>query len=146
MASLDEWIKDLDLRKKQYPKIGLRIANRLADEMIKIGKMVNREVVCILTKMDEPLGFAVGNNLEVIEAVKFLKGDMPEDLKQVVLELGSNMIKLAGLGNDLEKNKEMMLENISNGKGYAKFIEMVKNQGGDESYIENLEKIQFRLL
>ena len=115
-------------------------AKKLADEMIKIGKMVNREVVCILTKMDEPLGFAVGNNLEVIEAVKFLKGDMPEDLKQVVLELGSNMIKLAGLGNDLEKNKEMMLENIYNGKGYSKFIEMVKNQGGDESYIENVEK------
>lgn len=115
-------------------------AKKLADEMIKIGKMVNREVVCILTKMDEPLGFAVGNNLEVIEAVKFLKGDMPEDLKQVVLELGSNMIKLAGLGNDLEKNKEMMLENISNGKGYAKFIEMVKTQGGDISYIENLDK------
>lgn len=115
-------------------------AKKLADEMIKIGKMVNREVVCILTKMDEPLGFAVGNNLEVIEAVKFLKGDMPEDLKQVVLELGSNMIKLAGLGNDLEKNKEKMLENIYNGKGYAKFIEMVKNQGGDISYIENLDK------
>ena len=115
-------------------------AKKLADEMIKIGKMVNREVVCILTKMDEPLGFAVGNNLEVIEAVKFLKGDMSEDLKQVVLELGSNMIELAGLGNDLEKNKEMMLENIYNGKGYAKFIEMVKNQGGDESYIENLKK------
>ena len=115
-------------------------AKKLAEEMIKIGKMVNREVVCILTKMDEPLGFAVGNNLEVIEAVKFLKGDMPEDLKQVVLELGSNMIKLAGLGNDLEKNKEMMLENISNGKGYAKFIEMVKTQGGDISYIENLDK------
>ena len=115
-------------------------AKKLAEEMIKIGKLVNREVVCILTNMDEPLGFAVGNNLEVIEAVNFLKGDMPEDLKKVILELGSNMIKLAGLGNDLEENKKMMLENIFNGKGYAKFIEMVKTQGGDISYIENLDK------
>ena len=115
-------------------------AKKLAEEMIKIGKLVNREVVCILTNMDEPLGFAVGNNLEVIEAVNFLKGDMPEDLKKVILELGSNMIKLAGLGNDLEENKKMMLENIFNEKGYAKFIEMVKTQGGDISYIENLDK------
>ena len=117
-------------------------AQKLADEMIKIGKMVNREVVCILTNMEEPLGYAIGNNLEVIEAVKFLKGDMPEDLKQVVLELGANMMKLAGLGNNLEENKKMMLENIYNGKGYAKFIEMVKTQNGDISYIKNLEKFQ----
>lgn len=115
-------------------------AEKLSEEIIKIGKLVNREVVCVLTNMDEPLGFAVGNNLEVIEAVKFLKGDMPEDLKQVVLDLGANMMKLAGQGNDLEKNKDKMLENIKNKKGYDKFVEMVKNQGGDISYIENLDK------
>ena len=115
-------------------------AERLANEMIKIGKMVNREVVCILTNMDEPLGFAVGNNLEVKEAVNFLKGNMPDDLKEVVLELGSYMLKLAGLGDDLNKNKEMMLENVNNGKGYNKFLEMIKNQEGDISYIEDLEK------
>ena len=115
-------------------------ARKLADEMIKIGKMVNREVVCILTDMDEPLGYAVGNNLEVIEAVNFLKGNMPEDLKQVILELGSNMIKLAGLGENLEENKIKMLDNINNGEGYNKFLEMVKNQGGDISYIENTDK------
>lgn len=103
-------------------------AELLANEMIEIGKLANRETVCVLTNMNEPLGFAVGNNLEVIEAIKFLKGDMPEDLRQVVLELGAYMIKLAGLGEDLEENKNRMLENISNGKALNKFIEMVKNK------------------
>ena len=115
-------------------------AQKLSDEMIKIGQLVGREVVCILTNMDEPLGYAIGNNLEVIEAVNFLKGDMPEDLKYIVLELGANMMKLAGLGNNLEENKKTMLENIYNKKGYNKFIEMIKNQGGDISYIENTDK------
>ena len=67
--------------------------------------------------------------------------DMPEDLKQVVLELGSYMMKLARKGEDLEENKNKLLENIENGKAYHKFIELVKNQGGEISYIENLEKL-----
>lgn len=117
-------------------------AEKLAKEMIKIGKLANRETVCILTDMDEPVGFAVGNNLEVIEAIKFLKGDMPQDLKDVVLELGAYMIKLAGLGDDLEDNKNKMLENIHNGKAFDKFAQMVKNQGGDISYLEDTEKFE----
>lgn len=112
----------------------------LANEMIEIGKLANRETICILTNMDEPLGYSVGNNLEVIEAVNFLKGKMPEDLKEVVLELGAYMIKLAGLGDDTEENKKKMLENINNGKAFNKFLELIKNQGGDISYIENVEK------
>ena len=106
-------------------------AKMLANEMIEIGKLANRETVCILTNMDEPLGYMVGNNLEVIEAIQFLKGSMPEDLKQVVLELGSYMIKLAGLGNNLEENKLRMLEKINSGGAFNKFVEMVKNQYGD---------------
>ena len=117
-------------------------AKELANEMIEIGKLANRETVCILTNMNEPLGYAVGNNLEVIEAIDFLKGKMPEDLKQVVLELGAYMINLAGLGEDLEENKNKMLENISNGKAYDKFVEMVKNQEGDISYLENTSKFE----
>ena len=90
--------------------------------------------------MEEPLGYSVGNNLEVIEAIKFLNGNMPEDLKDVVLELGAYMIKLAGLGDNIEDNKKKMLENINNGKAFNKFLELIKNQGGDISYIENVEK------
>lgn len=116
-------------------------ARKLANTMIAIGKLAKRETVCVLTNMNEPLGYAVGNSLEVIEAVKFLQGDMPEDLKQVVLELGSYMVKLAGKGENLEENKNRLLENIENRKAYQKFLQLVKNQDGDISYIENLEKL-----
>ena len=115
-------------------------ARKLASTMIEIGKLAKRETVCVLTNMDEPLGYAVGNSLEVIEAVKFLKGEMPEDVKQVVLELGSYMMQLAGKGNDLAENKKQMLEKIENGKAYEKFLQLVKNQGGDVSYLEDIEK------
>ena len=111
-------------------------AEELAKEMIEIGKLANKETVCVLTNMDEPLGYAVGNSLEVIEAIQFLKGDMPEDVKEVVLELGAYMVKLAGKGENIEENKAKLLENIGNGKGYAKFIQLVENQGGDTSYIK----------
>ena len=117
-------------------------AIKLAEEMIEIGKLANRETVCILTNMDEPLGWAVGNTLEVIEAVNFLKGNMPEDLKQVVLELGAYMMKLSNLGENIEENKKKMLQNIENGKAYRKFIELVKMQEGDISYIENTDKFE----
>lgn len=122
-------------------------AKKLSELIIEIGKMANRETVCILTNMDQPLGFAIGNTLEIIEAIDFLKGKvMPEDLKKVVLELGIQMIKLAGQGEDLEKNKQKMLKNIENGKAYKKFIELVENQGGDSTYIkdtDNFEQAKF---
>lgn len=120
----------------------MKDARKLANKMIEIGKLAGRETVCVLTNMDEPLGYAVGNNLEIIEAIKFLKGDMPEDVKEVVLELGSYMMKLAGKGDDLEENKRAMLKNIKNGKAYEKFLELVKNQNGDISYIENIENFE----
>ncbi len=116
-------------------------AKKLSNTMIQIGKLANRETVCILTNMNEPLGYAIGNSLEIIEAVNFFKGNMPEDLKQVVLELGSYMLKLAGKGDKLEENKKMLLENIENGKAYQKFLELVKNQEGDISYIEDISKM-----
>ena len=118
----------------------IKKAKILSNEMIKIGNLANRQTICILTNMDEPLGYAIGNTLEIIETINFLKGKMPKDLKEVVLELGAYMIKLAGKGNDLEKNKKKLLEAIENQKAYNKFIELVKNQGGDITYIENPNK------
>ncbi len=117
-------------------------AEKLANQMIKIGKLAGREVKCVLTSMDEPLGYAIGNSLEVIEAINFLKGDMLEDVKQVVLELGAYMIKLAGKGDNLEENKQKMLQNIENGQAYKKLVEMVQNQGGDISYLEDTTKFE----
>ena len=117
-------------------------AEKLADEMIEIGKLAGRETIAILTPMDEPLGKNVGNTLEVVEAIEALNGSIKNDLKEVVLELGSNMLKLAGKGNNLEENKRKMIENIKNGKALEKFKELVKNQGGDISYIEDINKFE----
>lgn len=117
-------------------------AQELADEMIEIGKLAGRETVAILTPMEEPLGKNIGNTLEVIEAIEALKGNMQNDVKEVVLELGASMLKLAGKGNDLEENKKKMLENIQNGKALAKFKELVQNQDGDISYIEDTNKFE----
>lgn len=63
--------------------------------MIEIGKLAGKETRCVITKMDEPLGYSVGNTLEVIEAINCLKANMPEDVKQVVLELGNQMMILS---------------------------------------------------
>lgn len=115
-------------------------AEELAEEMIEIGRLANKETVCVLTNMDEPLGYVVGNSLEVIEAIQSLKGDMPEDVKDVVLELGAYMVKLAGKGENIEENKARLLENIENGKAYEKFIQLVENQGGDSSYIKDINQ------
>ena len=117
-------------------------AIKLSKTMKEIGKLAGKETVCILTNMDEPLGVSVGNNLEVIEAIRALKGDMEEDVKDVVLELGSYMIKLAGFGEDILENKKRILENIQNGKAYNKFKELIKNQGGNVSYIDGINKFE----
>lgn len=117
-------------------------ARELSKTMIEIGKLANRETVCVITNMNEPLGFAVGNSLEIIEAIEFLKGNMPEDLKQVVLELGAYMVKLAEKGENINENKEKLLGNIENGKAYNKFIELVQNQGGDIEYVRDINKFK----
>ena len=67
---------------------------------------------------------------------------MPQDLKEVVLELGTYMLKLAGKGDNIEENKTMMLKNIENGKAYSKFKEMVQNQGGNIEYLENTDMFE----
>lgn len=117
-------------------------AKELAKEMIAIGKLAGRETVCVLTNMDEPLGKAVGNLLEVEEAIKALKGDLSEDLEAVVLELGSYMLKLANVEKNLEEAKELLRRNIENGKAYHKFLELIQNQGGDISYLSDFENFE----
>ena len=115
-------------------------AKKLAETMEKMGKLAERETVAVITNMDQPLGKYVGNTLEVIEAIEALNGHWQEDVKEVVLLLGANMIKLAGKGDVLEENKVKMLEQIENGEALSKFKELVVKQGGDVSYIEDLEK------
>lgn len=114
----------------------------LSNMMKDIGKLANRETVCVLTNMNEPVGFAIGNTLEIIETIECLKGNVPEDIKEIITTIGSYIIKLSGKSDDLEKNKKMILENIENGKAYNKFLELVKNQGGDVEYIKDIEKLE----
>lgn len=116
-------------------------AKKLASLMVKIGELANRETVCVLTDMNQPLGYAVGNILEVIEAVDVLKGKyMPKDVEEVITELGANMIILANKVSSISEGKRKILENIKNGKGYEKLIELVKSQNGDISYLEDTSK------
>ncbi len=117
-------------------------ATKLSKTMIDIGNLSNKETVCILTNMNQPIGYSVGNSLEVIEAVEALNGKIQEDVKEIVLTLGSYMIKLAGKGDDIEENKKKIMESINNGKALNKFKELVKNQGGDVSYIEDVSKFE----
>ena len=117
-------------------------AEKLARMMKLIGEWAKRETVCLITNMDEPLGSAVGNSLEVVEAIKCLNGEMAEDVEEVVLSLAINMMKLAGVGRDLTANKLKCLEVIKNGKALEKLKELVAKQGGDTSYIDNPEKFE----
>ena len=113
----------------------LEEAKTLANLMVKIGKANNKNIACVLTNMDEPLGYAVGNSIEVIEAIDALKGKGPEDLTNLVIKLGAIMASMS-LNITLDKALEKIKENLSNGKAYQKFQEWIKAQGGD---IKNIQ-------
>ena len=115
-------------------------ATNLAKCMKKLGELAGIETVCVLTNMNEPLGYKVGNTLEIIEAVECLKNNMPEDVREIVYKLGAQMIKLAGKGEDINENILKIEENLQNGKAYQKFLELVTNQGGDISYFQDTQK------
>ena len=117
-------------------------ATKLSETMIGIGNLADKETICILTNMNQPIGYSIGNSLEVIEAVEALNGNMQDDVKDIILSLGSYMMKLAGKGDDIEQNKKMIMENITNKKALNKFKELIKNQGGDVSYIEDTSKFE----
>lgn len=110
-------------------------AEELARTMEEIGELAGRQTISMITDMDQPLGYSVGNSIEVIEAVKALKGNMAEDVRKVVFELGRGMLTLAGKEDKIE-------EVIKNGKAYQKLLELVENQGGDISYLEDTSKFE----
>lgn len=113
----------------------------LAKEMVTIGTGAGRRCCALITDMDVPLGRAVGNSLEVIEAVKTLKNQGPADLTEVCLQLAANMLYLAGKG-DIQQCYQMAKEQLENGSGLKTLAEMVKAQGGDESYIWNTDRFK----
>ena len=115
-------------------------ALELAKSMVDIGKRANKKIAAVLTNMDEPLGYAVGNNLEVIEAINALKGNGPEDLMEVVYELGSQMIVFSEIETDKAKARKLMENAVKDGSALNKFIQFIKAQGGDASYAKDLNK------
>ena len=116
-------------------------AEELAHAMVRIGNNVGRKTVAIISDMSQPLGFAIGNALEVKEAIDTLKGKGPKDLTKLVLTLGSQMVILAGKAKNTDEAKQMLLDSINNGKAIAKFKEFIQNQGGDTSIIEDTSKL-----
>lgn len=105
-------------------------ATKLANLMIKIGKKYDKEVVCVLSNMEEPLGKNIGNGLEVIESIETLKGKGPKDLTTLVLTLSSILVSLS-FNITEEEARLKLIENIKNGKALEKFNEFVKAQGGN---------------
>lgn len=119
----------------------------LARRMVAIGKGAGKETVAMLTGMDEPLGEAVGNNLEVIEAVQTLQGKGPEDVNEVCLALAGMMLSLGKINEDgtpisYEDGRRMAQAALESGKAFEKFKAMVSTQGGDICFIENIEKFE----
>ncbi|WP_338627491.1 pyrimidine-nucleoside phosphorylase [Clostridium baratii] len=115
-------------------------AKALAREMVDIGKNVGRKTIGVISDMDQPLGYAIGNAIEVIEAIDLLKGNGPKDLLELTLTLGSNMLILAGRVKDEEEGRKLLKENIENGKALEKLKEFVEAQGGDSSYVDDVSK------
>ncbi|KYH28235.1 MULTISPECIES: pyrimidine-nucleoside phosphorylase [Clostridium] len=112
-------------------------AFELAREMVDIGTHVGRNTIGVVTDMDQPLGFAVGNALEVKEAIETLKGEGPEDLTELCLTLGSHMIVLGGKAKDSDEAREILKDIIKSGKGLAKLKELVEAQGGNAAAVDD---------
>ena len=117
-------------------------AEKLANTMVSIGKYFKKDVKAILTDMDEPLGNAVGNTLEVIEAINTLKGNGPKDLTELCLKAGSIMLMQAKIVDSLTEGEELLKTKIKSGEAFNKFVEFVQAQHGDISYVLDIEKFQ----
>ena len=117
-------------------------ARELAKTMVGIGKSLNRDTVAVLSDMSEPLGFAVGNSLEVKEAIDSLHGKGPKDLMELCYTSGSIMLVQAKVCKSIEEARKKLHEVIENGEAFEKFCLMVEAQGGDVSYIRHPEKFE----
>ena len=117
-------------------------ARELARTMVDIGKHLNRNTVAVLSDMSEPLGMAVGNSLEVKEAIASLHGKGPEDLMELCYTSGSIMLVQAKVCKTRKEAREKLKEVVANGKAFEKLVAMVKAQGGDVEYILHPEKFE----
>ncbi len=116
-------------------------STELARIMVEIGKRAGKKTLALITDMDIPLGYAVGNSLEVIEAINTLKGNGPEDFKHVCIELAAHMLYLAGKGS-VEKCRVLACNAIANGSALKVFKSMVKAQGGNADLVDDTDKFR----
>jgi pyrimidine-nucleoside phosphorylase len=112
-------------------------AEKLAEAMVSIGKGLNRNTSAAITLNGEPLGYAIGNALEIQEVIEVLSDRGPEDLRELCLRLGAQMLKLSNIEVDVNKGRAILEEVLKNGKALEKLKELVANQGGDVSVIED---------
>ncbi|MDH5142507.1 pyrimidine-nucleoside phosphorylase [Staphylococcus epidermidis] len=116
-------------------------AEALAHAMVRIGNNVGRNTMAIISDMSQPLGNAIGNALELKEAIATLKGNGPKDLTELVLTLGSQMVVLAEKATSLDEARQMLIDAIKTGKALNKFKTFLSNQGGDDSIVDSPEKL-----
>ena len=114
-------------------------ALKLGKIMVNIGLELGKETVAVVSNMDEPLGFAIGNSLEVKEAIEILKDKGPEDLRNLCLVLGAHMLKLGGAVNNYKEGKNRLEKTLKDGTAFDKFKEMITAQGGNPKIVDNPE-------
>ena len=112
-------------------------AEALAHTMVQIGNSVGRNTMAVISSMEEPLGYAIGNALEVVEAIDTLKGEGPEDLTELSLVLGSQMVVLGKKADTLEEAREMLEKAIEDGSALEKFRQLIESQGGNGDVIDD---------
>ena len=117
-------------------------AVELSELMVNLGKKFGRNTKAIITSMNEPLGDAIGNSLEVIEAINILKGKKSGHLKEIALRIGSKLMIMEGLAKTEDEARKVLEGKISDGSAIEKFKEMVELQGGDPSYIDDTDKFK----
>lgn len=109
----------------------------LANEMVKIGDGMGRETVAIITDMAQPLGLAIGNSIEVIEAIETLKGNGPQDLHDLCIELGAYMVMIAKITDDYQEARDLLQKMIDSGAALRKFEEFIASQGGNPAVVND---------
>lgn len=114
---------------------------KLAQTMVAIGELAGRRTVALITDMDTPLGYGIGNSIEVMESMDVLKGKGPADLREVSLQLAANMLYLVGKGTP-EECRAMAEQSIADGSAFETFCTMVRAQGGDDSVLRDYTKFQ----
>lgn len=137
-SGADKIVLDVKVGKGAFMK-ELADAEELAETMVAIGKNVGKETVAVITNMDEPLGNAIGNALEIEEAIATLRGEGPSDMTELTLELGAQMTVLGGKAATIAEAKSLLAANLDNGKAIDYFKRLIEAQGGNPAVIDQVD-------